>query len=64
MLEVTAPVPTGDDPDGDESPLLTPPQALDLSLRAWAARGGLAAAAVLYTAGLFALGVFVGLFDH
>ena len=50
--------------DRVESETITRLAALDLSLRAWAARGGLAAAAVLYTAGLFALGVFVGLFDH
>ncbi|OWQ48276.1 hypothetical protein CDL60_06780 [Roseateles noduli] len=47
-----------------ERGFLTRPQALDLSLRAWAARGGLAAVAVLYAAGLFSLSLFVGVFDH
>lgn len=47
-----------------EEIFLTEAQQLDLSLRAWAARGGLAAAAVLYAAGLFSLSVFVGVFEH
>ncbi|WP_431286351.1 hypothetical protein [Roseateles chitinivorans] len=46
-----------------EEGFLTRPEELDLSLRAWAARGGMATAAVLYAAGLFALGVFVGVFE-
>ncbi|RZI57240.1 MAG: hypothetical protein EOP37_21150 [Rubrivivax sp.] len=51
-------------PEAAEDGFLTRPEELDLSLRAWAARGGLAAAAVLYAAGLFSLSVFVGVFDH
>jgi hypothetical protein len=31
---------------------------------AWAARGGLAASAVLYAAGLFSLSIFAGVFEH
>jgi hypothetical protein len=47
-----------------ERHFLSRPEELDLSLRAWAARGGLVTAAVLYTAGLFSLSVFVGVFEH
>ena len=47
-----------------ERHFLSRPEELDLSLRAWAARGGLATAALLYAAGLFSLSVFVGVFEH
>ncbi len=63
MPEVSSPPASGTS-ENLEASALTAPQALDLSLRAWAGRGGLAASAVLYLAGMFALGVFIGLFDH
>lgn len=47
-----------------EHHFLTESEELDLSLRAWAARGGLLAATVLYAAGLFALTIFLGVFER
>ena len=63
-LEMTAAASPVKEAEMVEDRFMSKPQKLDLSLRAWAGRGGLAAAAVLYAAGLFSLSVFVGVFDH